>query len=80
MIDAELRAFLHKIKLSQHEADAIRQRFYRNSAWPELAKEMPKWAKALEALPNTNILAECNIMFCEMIFDAITEAQDEADS
>ncbi len=60
--------------MDDRQSDLIRLRFYnnnKNGEFCELVKRFPKFAKALNLLPDTSGLRYCNVMLREMVEDTI---------
>ncbi len=62
---------LATVLLNETQSHLIRLRFYNCEGWEELKKCFPRFETALEKLPDTTVLRQCNIMLQEMVIDTI---------
>lgn len=65
------------LSLTDVQATAIQHIFWSTGGWDELAEHWPKFAAAIDALPDIEPLTHCNSIFHEMIFDAIDWIPDD---
>jgi len=62
---------LETILLNDAQAHLIRLRFHDTKEWDELAKCFPKFAEALDLLPDMSGFRYCNVMLRNMVVDTI---------
>ena len=61
--------------MTEDQAEYIRVRFFETEGWEDLRDTNPLFVRALEALPNEELMNMVNVFCREMFLDAKKEAE-----